>query len=406
METYVGVSLEAMMFNHDVAAPILYSNSSGATLAPVGSETRSLQAAKIAFDIGCELRALHGAGWFYNDLKPSNIAIQAFGDDPLEIRATLVDFESMSTLNGHLPTIRTDDCYRKLEDYSGTQEMSAQAFDMGCFTLAIASLVSSKPIAELTSGDIDAVQGICGGVFQVNNEGALESQSMTPKVLKGIAEVCHLKEADMGENLGTTRVAENRLGYLDLSDLRRINQTPEFVLESMRYQIAVAFHAIWRDASLSRNAVAVEFENQDKDLREQGLAQAKSVLSYLGTLGYGLVPIGSGSDRAAIAQFPENVIISLARKEHERWMEMHLALGYRYQERDENGMRQEKCNEHLLKWEDLKKIDSEGRPIQVEGNSVADLKMTRAKKVVVWAEGLVDVLKRVAHLAVVRVSRG
>lgn len=407
VEDYVGISLSAMMKYNSVAAPTLHSDfgNTGVSLAVIGTETRRLQAAKIAFDIGCELKALHDANWFYNDLKPSNISVQAFGNTPLDIKATLIDFESMSISELYTPETGTQDLYKKLNEYSGRAGLSGQAFDLGCLTLTIAALLSNNPVAKLTRENIDAAQSICGKVFCRSSEGALEITPLSSDILVGIAKKCGLKKEVVSREIQETCVAKNRQGYLDLVDFWRINKTPAYLLNSTRYKMAVAFHAIWAESRASRNEVAIEFENQSSDLRAQGFAQADSIIQLFAKLGYKLVPIDLGSAQRAVNCFPDCDLIAIARNEHERWMAKHIELGYRYSERKSDGSRLDKCNEYLLPWEKLAQIGLDGGPIKVDTKSVRELKKTRAANDIAWAQRLIGVLRDVANLTIVRAYR-
>ena len=110
-----------------------------------------------------------------------------------------------------------------------------------------------------------------------------------------------------------------------------------------------------------------------------------------------------------IPQFPEREIIALARNEHGRWLKLHERQGYTFHElvdgkrleEDESG-KPVKYNEYMLPWKELVRVDLEGNPIQVEENSIRELKKTRSRNDIEWAEYLVRVIGEVAKLGIVK----
>lgn len=412
LQSYAGISLSSLI--EGKAAPGFRPDVPGIFLAEVGSGMRYVQAAKIAFDLACDINAIHRSGRYYMDLKPENVAVQACEDNPVGIRAMLIDFESMTNLSDVNPGIGTKCLYRKLEEYICASIPDNHTFDLGCLLLNVASVLSGKPIAELSVADIDTASSMPGMDFFKVVDGVLEVEPISEWHLDDMASACGLKKQECPWNISSSAIATHRNCYFDKIDWMRIERLPEYVLNELQYQLAISFHAIFKKMSnphlpILPEQAAEDFDSQPEELRRQGFEQALSVQRQLERLKYELVPLGSGRDHMVIPQFPEREIIALARNEHGRWLKLHERQGYIFHElvdgkrleEDESG-KPVKYNEYMLPWKDLVRVDLEGNPIQVEENSVRELKKTRARNDIEWAEYLVRVIGEVAKLGIVK----
>ncbi len=98
VEEDVGVSLEAALFE-GAAVP----GDAPLPLAPLGTAERRAQNQKIAFDVLCQLKALHENGLYHRDLRPANVCVRRIGPAPADIRATLVDLEGVASTYDAMP---------------------------------------------------------------------------------------------------------------------------------------------------------------------------------------------------------------------------------------------------------------------------------------------------------------
>lgn len=69
----------------------------GKPLFPPGAD-RAAVVDKVFFDVCAHMRALHLAGYAHGDIRPNNIALRRFGQRAQDVRATLIDFESLGEL--------------------------------------------------------------------------------------------------------------------------------------------------------------------------------------------------------------------------------------------------------------------------------------------------------------------
>ena len=302
----------------------------------------------------------------------------------------------------------------KLEEYICASIPDNHTFDLGCLLLNVASVLSGKPIAELSVADIDIASSMPGMDFFKVEDGVLEVEPISEWHLDDLAAACGLKKQECPWNISSSAIATHRNCYFDKIDWMRIERLPEYVLNELQYQLAISFHAIFKKMSnphlpILPEQAAEDFDSQPEELRRQGFEQALSVQRQLERLKYELVPLGSGRDHMVIPQFPEREIIALARNEHGRWLKLHERQGYTFHElvdgkrleEDESG-KPVKYNEYMLPWKELVRVDLEGNPIQVEENSIRELKKTRARNDIEWAEYLVRVIGEVAKLGIVK----
>ena len=69
----------------------------------VDAATQERVAHKVYFDLCAHMAALHAAGHAHCDIRPGNIVLRRFGPRPDDVRATLIDFETLAPLAGGAP---------------------------------------------------------------------------------------------------------------------------------------------------------------------------------------------------------------------------------------------------------------------------------------------------------------
>lgn len=198
VEEDLGVSL-ADMIGEGAAAPHIEAGRRGVRLAPVGSAERTRQVAKIAFDIGAELTPLHEHGAFYLDLKPSNVCVRAYGNAPTDIRAGLIDFESLVT-SSRPSDYSTLACYNALSAWARAKGVAApmltnQIVDLGFLLLVTASTLCGKAVGSLRAADIDAVCSLPGMGFFAIRYSCFDVRPLSESDLAALAEAAGMTRA-------------------------------------------------------------------------------------------------------------------------------------------------------------------------------------------------------------------
>ena len=408
VEEDLGVSL-ADMISKNAAAPHVGSGHDGVRLAPVGSAARAQQAAKIAFDIGAELAALHAQGAFYLDLKPSNVCVRAYGNGPADIRAGLIDFESLVTSN-RPSDYSTFSCYGALCTYARGKGVAApmltnMVVDLGFLLLVTACALRGKTVRALSAADIDAACALPGMSFFAIRYGYFDVRPLDESDLAALAEFAgmarvsertplptciaanapgaaagNLDQASDGKpaperfdlrNAVNSQPAFGRFGFYDAVDELRAAQDPLYVLAKRKFDIALACHADWRGAAdQTRSDLIDDFFAQDPVKIKQGLRQADGILSYIARLGCTLVPERLASlpryRGRRVRQLNCGQVLLVAQWEHESWRALHEQLGFHYAERNPDGTRPTSANEYLLPWDDLCATpETDGAPVPV-----------------------------------------
>lgn len=413
VEEYLGVSL-ADMIGEDAAAPHIKGGGEGVCLAPIGSDERRQQAAKIAFDIGAELALLHGRGAFYLDLKPSNVCVRAYGEGPADIRAGLIDFETLVT-SSWPSNYSTLACYGALCDWARVKGVRApkltnRIVDLGFLLLVTACTLCGKTVVALDVEDIDAACKLLGMDFFSIHHGYFDAPSLDEGRLAAWADAAGMTraqskartlprstETDLGKGVvpelresatpsssgsemassssdaaaafssraaailaedDDSNPAFGRFGFCDAVDELRGQQNPLYVLAKRKFDIALACHADWCSAANnSRSDLIGDFFAQDPAKIKQGLRQAGGILDYVARLGCTLVPEQLASlpryRGQRVGQLDCGQLLLVAQWEHESWRALHEQLGFRYAERNADGTRPDGVNEYLLPWDKL-----------------------------------------------------
>lgn len=94
----------------------------------------------------------------------------------------------------------------------------------------------------------------------------------------------------------------------------------------------------------------VKFENLPDYIKYSHYKQADFLVKMLGEIDYEIV--SKGSEGEAIAEFNEDELEYLARREHEVWYKIKVNLGWQYGEKEDDKLL---TNPNLVKWDDLSK---------------------------------------------------
>ncbi|HIW75908.1 hypothetical protein [Gordonibacter sp.] len=362
IEEYLGVSLSDMLAGGE--APCLFGEGAPIALCEVESEERKRQVAKILFDITAALKNLHDKTLFYLDLKPSNICVQAYGPNCADLRASLVDFESMRAAIERPPSVSSAPYYKALfQTYAqnkGLEDRSAsnRTIDQGFLCLLVACLTTGKTVSELREEDIDEALKLPGmEFFKVGDKRFLDF-AITNKHLDALARAAGLEKIGKGATELDLKAAElaNRGGYVDGVDRVRLERDPEYILNKRALDIALVCHKHYNEVKLkdaTRDDTLEDFMSQRGIKIRQGLRQACDFQGYVEELGYRLAP----KDRCdegfrLVTKLDDDEVEWVAMTEHAHWMALHEAEGWVYGEyTDEEA--DPPTNRFLLDWPQL-----------------------------------------------------
>ena len=121
--------------------------------------------------------------------------------------------------------------------------------------------------------------------------------------------------------------------------------------------LAEAAHEIYREGVQTRGeetyAASLAYGDLPEDLQEQNRQNVRDIPSKLTKVGYAMIPARSNEPPF---NFPGEALEQLAEIEHERWMQVKLAHGWRYAPETDPD---KKLNQCLLPWDELPEDEKE-----------------------------------------------
>ena len=319
-----------------------------------GSQERELENKKILYDVFTQIQNAHEAGLFHRDLRCENVCVRRYGEDPADIKATIIDFELGDTLGGGEPSARAP-LFRTV-----FSEVPSH------LTGKAVSLIPNP--LELDMGYLAALQ------FQLE-QGALllNGEAHGPEILDAFTryltenvsyfryrdgEPPHARRIDskldidaIAKALGLTPVNEESFPsrqlleqartfhrpYLDGEDLRLCMAGPKARLNEMIDDIVAAKFESYKALQRSQH-LKVKYERYDDQpmsLQKSNYAQAEHIPVKVNTLGYLLVSDFDSNTYDEITSFSDEQVETLACIEHDRWVEERLSAGWTFgQERN------------------------------------------------------------------------
>jgi DeoR/GlpR family transcriptional regulator of sugar metabolism len=104
---------------------------------------REAVARKVFFDLLAHLRALHRYGYAHGDVRPSNVVVRRYGQRPQDVRATLVDFESLVGLDESSRAFVNE--YRAAAEKHFGREPAPREADLYGACMVYAQLLDAEP---------------------------------------------------------------------------------------------------------------------------------------------------------------------------------------------------------------------------------------------------------------------
>jgi hypothetical protein len=102
-----------------------------------------------------------------------------------------------------------------------------------------------------------------------------------------------------------------------------------------------------KDDSLKTHPALIPFAGLPEDLKEANRLNVRDIPAKLAVAGYIMIPARSNE---LPFNFPDGSLEQLAEAEHERWMQVKLADGWTYGEKNDNEKKRNQC---LVPWKDL-----------------------------------------------------
>lgn len=122
-------------------------------------------------------------------------------------------------------------------------------------------------------------------------------------------------------------------------------------------ELAQAAHEVYQEGVQARGeatyASSLAYDDLPEDLKEQNRQNVRDIPSKLTKTGYAMIPARSNEPPF---NFSGDALEQLARMEHERWMGVKLAHGWRYAPETDPD---KKLNQCLLPWDDLPEKEKE-----------------------------------------------
>lgn len=317
-------------------------------LAAANTPEGACQTAKILFDITCQMYNMHRCGLFHHDFKSANVCVRSIGDEPWDIRATIIDFErAMHDADGryvqstpsyfHLLFRRLVNPAKVESDYTP----SSLERDLGCLALVWCEVMFRT---ELRYGRVTRSCSLADEQLRVvlerkrpffwYEDGVPRARGLDFYTdLEPLARKAHLLDADELSLPFEVQHAASLfkcVSYFDAECLRGLKEAHEENLGHMEDSIArVIFENYSAHVAADGDEVKYrDFDAQPFAYRYSNYAQAAGFVSHIWRLGLELVSVNRCNPEELLDEFDESQIELLSRWEHERWMEERLQTGW------------------------------------------------------------------------------
>lgn len=324
-----------------------------APLHPSGTPERERENAKIKFDVFSQLHNLHSNGMFHRDLRVANVCVRRHGENPEDIRATLIDFELISDVSKS----RLEASAREYLDaiFQGKTFLLPIEVDMGYLAAFCYELETGHPVREagpeFFSGTMYPFFRLSGGtayirrITQADLDALAAEAGLVPVDEGGIARLT-------GERLGVADIVScvsslvNHGGYLDAKDVALLKDDPEFIILSNRERIALESFETYKAQIRSQGGVPdyEDFFAQPEKTIQTALDNIAKYRAKAERFGYRIVHVKALRDRdVAIQEFSVEEMEQLAKMEHDRWMAQKISQGYVWGEAKDDEKKTHPC---------------------------------------------------------------
>lgn len=324
-------------------------------LADLSTGERRIQNQKIAFDVLCQLKALHDCGLYHRDLRPANVCLRMHGPDAADIRATLVDLEVAAGAYDGLPRAIYRPYYGRLFRHrplgAGPAQLGDDPFaptpldiDMGYLSLLLYELDGGDLEGLGAGADFDRAAFLgrraeflpseSGEFLAMGASGVFSPRRIEmARDIEPLAESLGLQRVDdaLGEWQAARRPGVAWGGFVDRAGLERIENDPAYLLAQGSLQLARLNYQVYVAGMRRRGLEVCEwFEDQPAALQESGLLSARHTLVALEQLGFYLVRCDRLEGREAVGEFSAAEVERFAMIEHGRWASERLAAGWQW----------------------------------------------------------------------------
>ena len=321
----------------------------------LSNNERSVLSRKICFDVLSQISNIHSAGKWHRDIRCANIAVRAYGPKPIDVRATLIDLEFLTSKpTGH---VIEHSYYDPLFTYGNWKEKPTVCEqEAGYITITLAEILSMESFSkEYSPGvSVDAIAVKVGGKFADTLTKLLSAPASFFKNEPGTARRITHEDAipyaeslklptiknqftNMGRVISLANTITKHSAYLDTHDFEIIGRNPKMKFE-LQIEDKLA-HEIFKNYNERRLKDGKEieyerFEDQPADLQSSNSDQAANYVSYIQSIGYEVVLASDCPDERRVKELSEYQIEYIAEKEHKRWCSERIAKGWKLGERD------------------------------------------------------------------------
>lgn len=347
-------------------------------------ELRAKENAKILFDVFSQLKALHDHDLHHCDLRTANVCVRRHGENPEDIRATLIDFElnanARSTgLSAASPEYYNTIFKRDVND-GNVPRVRPIEMDMGYLAALCYEVETGRPVYETRHLDPSFHNGEDYGFFWLGEDGSVHVMRITQRTLNELARKAGLMPVNAQSMAKIARIdpgipepfrsnvlarlsayANSRVkhgGYLDAKDIAELRADPQFTILCNLYEIAKSeFEG--HNSVVRAHGETPEFESFDMQpnrLKFEGMDSVGSYVEDVKLVGYRLIMASDQwVNQKPLPSFILREIEEVARKEHENWLERKRRDGYVLGERcEEPG---HLANPNMVEFDELKPLD-------------------------------------------------
>lgn len=331
----------------------------GRPLPPSGAPEGERATHKIYHDVLAQVEALHSRGLYHRDIRSANIALMAWGPNPEDIRATLLDLEFLGAEKRGV--VSCVGYYDRLFGRGGLvpleREPTLLEQDLGYLAVVKAEIAERLPATKLPDGavrkvleDVDGPLVVGERIFsrRVNLSDVCREARLAdlPTAYEAFGEVSDRAALIAGRET-------HRDGYVDALDRIRLERNIDMIIEQSAIEsLARAVFENYKQHRIRDNK-EVEYETFDEqpaDFKESCFSQARSYRDKMRLLGYEIVRMGECPDDRRVQELMPDEIEFLAREEHDRWVEERVRNGWTYGPEKDIDRR---ISPYLVAWDDL-----------------------------------------------------
>lgn len=313
---------------------------------------------KILFDVYSQVANLQRRRLYHRDIRSANIALRAYGPNPCDLRATLID---LGYLTGR-PTygVKCASYYDPLFERGPARHAPTPLEqDAGYLAIVRKEVLSGTPAERLGDAGVQEALAAAESHLALNGDRFLARRVSTHDLAREAAAASLPTARELYGHISNraVEIAEEATlhgGHIDTLDQLTLAEEADMQLEIAT--IDGLARTIWENYTehRRRDGLPVEyerFEDQPHDLQESNYAQARHMREHLESLGYDMVFAADCPEQQRVRSLTSTEVELLAEAEHDRWVAERTEAGWTYAPGPKDV--EHKTSPYLVTWDEL-----------------------------------------------------